>query len=455
MMAREYVRDPESGGALILQHHQAPFVCDCRTPIIYGAGGWGSGKSYALLAKIGVLLSYNRPGHRGAVVLPTGPLLSKFLRAQFVPSFTRLITDYSKTEQVITIAGKREIYFISAFEPERLELLTLAWVCGDEAGLWPHETMRQIVSRVRDPRARVRQVAFVGVPRYGWLHEEFGAPLKPGRAIYRMKTSDNKRVPAEYIESLVAACPSRLRECYLDGEFVAPGGNVYPEFCDVHIIAWDDAAVRPVKTVAAIDWSPRTPHVLIAQIVGDGVIPRVSKLSQQHAGAAVVITDELVVDGSNPITVERLAMMIRERGWRIDEIVCDPAGGAAEATSGIDQIRIAQSVLGVRAIMPRTPAQRNIRNGIDHVRALLDPAKDGTPRLYISQRVEAKYRTLPHHIRNRSVVNAMRSYTYPDDIRSSDPVKDGVVDHAADCVRYLAVMYFPIARLVASAQSSL
>lgn len=454
-MRREHVLDPEAGGPLLLQPHQAPFVCDCRTPIIYGAGGWGSGKSYALLAKIGVLASYNRPRHRGAVVLPTGPLLSKFLRAQFLPAFVRLITDYSKSERVVTLAGGREIYFISAFEPERLELLTLAWVCGDEAGLWPSETLRQVISRVRDSRARVRQVAFVGVPRYGWLHSEFGSPLRPGRAVYRMRTVDNKRVPVGYIESLIEACPNRLRECYLDGEFVAPGGSVYPEYGERHIIAWDDAAVRPTKTVAAIDWSPRTPHVLIAQIVGDGVIPRASKLSPQHAGAAVVISDELVLDGSTPITTERLAMTIRERGWRIDEIVCDPAGRAAEATSGVDQIRIAQSVLGVRVIMPRTAAQRSVRNGIDHVRALLDPAKDGVPRLYISYRVEQQYKALPHHIRNRSIVAAMRSYMYPDDVRSDEPIKDGISDHAVDCVRYLAVMYFPIARLVASAASSL
>lgn len=454
---RELVRNPEDGGPLLIQKHQAPFLCDMRSRMVYGAGGWGSGKSFALLAKIGALLSYNPPGSRGAVILPTGPLLAKFMRAQFLPAFRHLITDYSKSERVATIVGDREVYFISAFEPERLELLTLAWAVGDEAGLWPQEALRQVVSRVRDPRAVIRQIAFVGVPRYGWLHEEFGGELKPGRALYRMRTADNKLLPEDYVDSLIAACPARLRDCYLEGMFVAPGGNVFPEYDEAkHIIPWDDS-VRALKTVAAIDWSPRTPHVLIVQITGDVTIGgnRVTKLLPQHAGSAMVIVDEMVLDGSTPITTERLAMTIRERGWKINEFVCDPAGNAAEATSGIDQVRVAQSVLGVRALWPRTAPQRSVRNGIDHVRALLDPAKDGIPRLYISRKVEAQYKSLPSHLRSRSVVHAMRAYAYPDDSTSDEPVKDGVVDHAVDCVRYCAVMYFQISRLVASARSVL
>lgn len=457
---REVIRDPENTDApLVLQPHQWAYASDIRPGIVYGAGGWGSGKSYALLVKIGLLLSYNPPGTRGAIVLPTGPLLSKFMRAQFMPAFRRLLSDFSKSEMVATIHGDREIFFISAFEPERMELLTLAWAVGDEAGLWPHETMRQMVSRVRDPRARYRQVSFVGVPRYGWLHDEFcGVTDSSGdRRTYRLKTSDNAKAPPQYLDSLLSACPARMRKCYLEGEFVAPGGNVFPEYDEgKHIIAWDDSKPQ-AKTIAAIDWSPRTPHVLIIQIVQDSTIDgkSVTKLSPQHAGAAMVIADELVLDGSTPLTVEKICMEIKSRGWKVAEVICDPAGGAAEATSGIDQIRIAQAALGVRVLYSTTRAQRDIRNGVEHVRALLEPGKDSVPRLYISKSVLAKAQTLPHHLRSRSVVNALRMYSYPQisDGKpvSNTPVKDGITDHACDCVRYAAVWYFPVSRLSASA----
>ena len=186
---------------------------------------------------------------------------------------------------------------------------------------------------------------------------------------------------------------------------------------------------------------------------------RVTKcLERGHHFAAMVVADEMVLDGTEPLTVDRICLEIRKRGWRLDEFVCDPAGRSAEATSGVDQIAVAKSILGVQARFRTDPAGRSVRNGIEHVKALLDPAKDSTPRLYVARDVVARAHTLPAHLKQRSLPFAIRAYSYPEDKAgkpvSSEPVKDGVTDHAMDCVRYASVWYFPMARLMAGAVST-
>jgi len=53
--------------------------------------------------------------------------------------------------------------------------------------------------------------------------------------------------------------------------------------------------------------------------------------------------------------------------------------------------------------------------------------------------------------RRRSVCKALRGYSYPDVKEGKavvqEPHKDGVTDHACDCLRYLAINFFPILRL--------
>jgi len=454
----QYLRDPENPDArLTLQAHQCPFVLDMTAEEIFGSGGWGSGKSYALIQKIALLCSQNPPGTKGIVVLPTGPLLSKFIRNYFKPAFSEYIVKFNKTELVAEMPAGREIYFISAFEWERIQVITAAWAAGDEIGLWDEEAYLHIVGRVRDRRALFPQKAFTGVAYYHpWIVEKFAVDTDRCRR-YRMRTTDNKMVLPGYTDSIIASCPAGQVDCYINGDFVQPGGTVYPEWSeDRHLIDWPES--RQFFTFAVYDWSPRTPHVLIFQLPDVsfmGPAGMVNKLRPGHRGTAMVLVDELVLDGSNPLTVERICMLTRERGWPLAEFVCDPAGLSAEATSGIDQIRKAKEILGIHARYATDPARRSVRNGIEHMRTLLDPAIDHIPRFYVSRKVHERAQSLPKHLKNRAFTAAIRIYSYPEnkDRRpvSSDPVKDGISDHAMDCGRYGAVWYMPIARLMANA----
>jgi hypothetical protein len=198
-----------------------------------------------------------------------------------------------------------------------------------------------------------------------------------------------------------------------------------------------------------IDWSPRTPHVLFKQLLPVGyhvkpgvVLPPPPKHTAWSYGGSVTF-DEIILDGSEQaITTERLCEHIRAKGYQLSWAEGDPAGRGVEATSGVDQVAIARQVLGLNFKFPPHNL-RNISDGIQHVKALLEPVQ-GPPRLYFA-------RKLAENRSPRGVWNALRGYSYP---RAKDgkplgesPEKDGITDHASDCERYDAVINFPIARL--------
>jgi hypothetical protein len=306
--------DPEDQDSpLFLQDYQIAPLHE-KSHFEFVAGGWGSGKTYFLLAKIFQLCFANPPHTRGAVILPTGPLLSKFLRAQFMPAFRHLIVYYNKAENISILPGGREIYFISAFEPQRLEAITLAWCCGDEAGLWDHEVFRRMDARTRDKRATYQQIAFVGLPLWGWLQEEFDG-TNPRRTLYHISTDENKKTHPDYYGNLLESCPASQRDCYLGGRFMMPGGRVFSEIKpEVHDIPW---RFRPdFQTVPFVDYSPRTPHVLFAQLLPPGTEIGGKKLDRFSASrdfSGMVIVDEMVPDGSREArTTEKVGLAIRD-----------------------------------------------------------------------------------------------------------------------------------------------
>ena len=239
-------------------------------------------------------------------------------------------------------------------------------------------------------------------------------------------------------------CPARLRRAYIDGYFVPPGGSVYPEFDEGnHVKDWDFR--QEMETGVLIDWSPRNPCALFVQI-----LPSVAQFNRTDAANAktslsgAIVFDELHPDGrDSAITTEKLCSLIRAKGYPLHWAICDPAGKGVEATSGTNQIAIARQMLNTRIVYTEKAELRRLQNGIDMVKAMLDPLA-GPPRLYFARNLMADHRP-------RSVINAIRAYSYPkaEDGKpmSAEPVKDGISDHAMDCIRYLVINKFPVARM--------
>jgi hypothetical protein len=379
----------------------------------------------------------------------------EFVNTQLVPMLSDFVVSHNKSEHTIYMPDGGRIVYASASDAEsvrRIEQINAAWTAADEAGLMSRDIFVRLAARARDERAVKRRHMYAGTPIWGWLKDEFEGRDDEERRIIHASTRENPYLPEDYIANLQSSCPARLARAYIEGHFVPPGGSVYAEFDDtIHVVDWTHRSNLP--TVASIDWSPRVPHILIAQMLPDGTEVsgrRLSRLIPGHEFAGLVVCDEIVLDGSKlAITREVLLSELLRRGYALDHFVCDPAGNAAQSSTTVTDIRRAVEMLGIQPRMPRGSASRSIQAGIAHVQNMLMPM-DRVPRIYFARDMCDRARTYATHVKGRASINAIMAYGYPEDDTSAVPVKDGVSDHFCDCLRYLCVVHFVADRLLST-----
>jgi hypothetical protein len=435
-----YLRNPLDADKLLVPTQIQYDVAFSPAANTYFAAGWSGLKTWAMLYSIYILLIKNY-GLTGLIVLPTEKMVSEFVDQLFEPAFARMGFEWrSKRDRRAWVLGG-EVVFLSGHVPERIESYTAAWGVADEIGLMSRTVWTKLVARTRDPRAVYRKVKLFGTPYYGWLSDAFGKRDDSECKIYHSRTVDNPYISQEFIDSLSATCPASQRAAYLDGQFVSPSSVVWPEFGERHLVDWSyDYYVTTVtghrirsEIGALIDWSPRHPKVLFAQIVPAGVVIGHEITTQPTA----VIVDELQPDGHRQaIDTRTLCQQILARGYPLSWVIADPAGKQVEASSGIAQATIAQAELGMKLTYP---PERSIQIGIDHVRLALAPI-NGMPRILISKELATE--THP-----RGVVNSARTYAYSQDKDgkplAETPKEDGIAEDASDLMRYLAVTKCP------------
>lgn len=422
-----------------LDEHQWQFATmPSYSPFL--AGGWGSGKSVALATFILVSAYHNPPGTAGIVVLPTDRLLRQFIDVIMKPMAGPLFLSENKKDGVIRLVGDRTLYTITGHVPERIEGYTACYAGIDEPGLMSSLVFAKLAARTRDPKATWRRIGITGVPVWGWLKEEFDGKHNRQRYIIHCGTQDNTYLTDEGRASIIDQCPAYMRQSYVHGHFSPPGGIVYPSFGERNIIPWTWS--RYFETVVIFDWSPRTPHVLFGQILPqgtehsalEGAAPR-GKLNR----TSVVIYDEIILGGPDTvITTPALCRHVKAKGYPLGFAIGDPAGRAVEATSGKSNMQTVIRELQI-PFKPVPKAMRDVRVGIEHVNLALEPMT-GHPTLLVSESLAQKQSP-------RSVVPAFRGYSYPQQKDgkplSDEPDKDGVTDHAMDCVRYLVCTVLP------------
>lgn len=458
--------DPKTGRRMSPELYQLDFALSpARATLL--SGGWGSGKTYAEMLFIATAAEMAGPGSIGIVVLPTYPHMSKWLREIFLPAFRPYIVEHVKSERIIVLEGNRQIYYQSATDPQSLQITSADWAVIDEAHLMPAEIWHHVVGRVRGHAGSARRIGVVSLPRIGWLSDEFHRPEYEGegtaekRLLYA-ETRWNKHADATYIADLEAACPARMRDAYLMGRFVPAGGSVWPEFQESrHVIPWQyetqvatfDGHLVNTGIILSIDWSPRSPHVQFWHRVPAGIRMPDGRVTQ---GDIAVLVDEIYPDGYlQAVTTARLCHEVkkhaRDKGYKLDLAVCDPAGKAVQSATGESDMTIAHRELGIRVLGSGHP----VGVGIAHVQWALDPLQ-GHPRLFISRDLVAH----PYDPRRveRSTFKAIQAYSYPEIRRGArvgtEPVKDGVSDHACDPTRYLAYYLWPQDRLSADVWSA-
>lgn len=415
------------------------------------AGGWGSGKTWWLLAEA-LRNTARNPGLPGAIVSPTYPLQRRTIMRAIVDLFPGathwptgrddarqalgpLVKDWSSRDRVLRMWNDAEILFGSAEDPGSLEGASYAWGCLDEPRLIRHEAWRIFNSRIRDSRSKKLRRSVAGVPAYGWMWEEFGRDL-PGRRVVRASTQDNPHLPAGYVQHLNLS--DRLARAYLHGEFVVLDGVVFWNYGDESVL---DVQVDPSRpSFGFMDFGGRKPYFgLIQEQPGpDGAL------------CEVVVEEVVSADILEAKHARDIAAWLRGMGVVMLDCYCDPAGRARSAQTGLSSLStyrdiwLDEGVLSGQMLHPKGPIERHIPNGVEATRARIQ-GHDGTRRLFVAKKLTEPERTTRYPVGTVGIHGALMGYAYPKN-RPTDnvPAKDGVFDHPADALRYYVVGRFGV-----------
>lgn len=414
--------------------------------IVLLAGGWGSGKTWWLIAEA-LRNAARNPGLHGVIVSPTYPLQRRTVMRAIVDLFPGathwptgrdaatdalgpLVKDWSSRDRVLRLWNDSEIVLASAEDPGSLEGASYAWACLDEPRLIRHEAWRILNARVRDPRSSKLRRSLSGVPSYGWMWEEFGREL-PGRRVVRASTADNPHLPPGYIQHLNLS--DRMARAYLHGEFVVMEGVVFWNYDEDSIV---DTKVDPGRpTFGFMDFGGRKPYFGLVQEV-EGEDGEVREVVVEEVVSANILESRHATD---------IAKWLQGMGVTMLDCYCDPAGKARNSQTGISSLAtyrdiwLKHGVLAGDMLHPLGPVERHIPNGVEATRARIQ-GHDGTRRLFVAKHLTESERTTTYPADTVGIHGALMGYAYPKN-RPSDnmPKKCGVFDHPCDALRYYVV----------------
>lgn len=230
---------------MLVSRASAPQAAFVNTKAQFPAfvGGFGSGKTNAGIMRA-MKLKFANPFQDVAYYLPTYDLVRMIGYPRFSAILRGAGVRYSlnKAEHVISIAGNGRIIFRTLDNPDRIvgyevadsivdELDTLKTI--DAARAW-----QQIIARNRQkkPGGALNTVGVATTPEgFRFVYERWAKEPTEGYELIKASTYSNERnLPAGYIDSLKRSYPAQLINAYIEGEFVnLTSGAVYPDFSRV------------------------------------------------------------------------------------------------------------------------------------------------------------------------------------------------------------------------------
>jgi len=181
------------------------------------------------------------PRQKVGYYLPTYPLINDIV----VPRFEEFLSDkgirytYNKKDKELKIDRLGSIILRTMDNPERIVGYEHADAICDELDTLNIEkatnVWRKITARNREkkPDGSQNTLASVTTPEgFKFMYENWQKDPKPGFEMIRASTYSNQRnLPANYINDLISQYPAQLIQAYIHGEFVnLANKSVYSEF---------------------------------------------------------------------------------------------------------------------------------------------------------------------------------------------------------------------------------
>ena len=218
---------------------QREFLEDEEHRILGYIGGFGSGKSYALAAKL-IFLGLANPGATLMACEPTFPMIRTVLIPAMDQALDQWDIEYSfraspQPEYCLDLpTGKVTILCQSAENYQRIRGQNIAAAVWDEADTSPVDTAQKagemLLARMRT--GSVNQLAIASTPEgFRYCYRNFKENPGPDKRQITVNTMDNPHLPAEFVPSLERNYPAQLIAAYLRGEYVNLAScALYPEF---------------------------------------------------------------------------------------------------------------------------------------------------------------------------------------------------------------------------------
>ena len=218
---------------------QREFLDDEEHRILSYLGGFGSGKSWALAAKL-IFLGLRNPGQTLMACEPTFPMIRTVLIPALDGALAQWDIDYEfraspqPEYRLMLPTGPITILCQSAENYQRIRGQNIAAAVWDEADTSPVETAQKasemLLARMRT--GNLNQLAIASTPEgFKFCYRTFVEQDGPDKRLIRVKTKDNPHLPPEFIPSLERNYPAQLIAAYLDGNFVNLAScSLYPEF---------------------------------------------------------------------------------------------------------------------------------------------------------------------------------------------------------------------------------
>lgn len=412
---------------------QAQFLGDLENRTVALIGGYGGGKTRA-----GILWLIDRTARNypcaGLYVAPTYPMVRDIAVRTFREVFDQTGIPYvwHRSDSIITfmrMGREHEIYLRSGDRPERLVGFNAGHALLDEPGQMDAEVYDRVIGRVRDPRAKIRQVGLTGTPEgYNWLHHVLIEKPAPGTAVYRARTFDNPFLPKEYIDGMLARYPENLVRQYLSGEFVRLEGNVYSFNRADHVRKCEKAFLPGAQVVVGADFN----------------VGKMAWIAARKLGDELHIFDEIITEDTNTFEQTDLVASALVKRWGADmaghihigmqsresllrEItVCADASGAARRTSATESDHAIIRRAGFNMAGGRSNA--HIR---DRVASVNDRLR--RKRLFVDPSCTETIRVLEQ-----------RGYTADGRPEKNDANPKQDLSHTADALEYVVHHFFPV-----------
>jgi hypothetical protein len=415
---------------------EAFFDDDTPDGYLLFTGGWGSGKTSALVAKMLKLSAINAPlpgiwcvpdyNHVHDTILPTLTAPDPDTgRPWFLSA-----SDFSYHQQSgndgpahrFCWRGGGQIWFVSGENADSIAGPNVAFCGTDEPGSINQKAWRNTVARVRHNAAKLRQKIAAGTPEgLNYLADLFGPDRAEGYHVYRMDTRDNPNLPPSYLEQVMANATEAELAAYLEGKFVnMVGALAYSAFSAEHQMRADLAADPALPLRVSFDFNVNPMTVVVGQQIAG---PRGVEF---HVLRSIALMGSTVMDACD-------ALVRHYPAWPAGVVVYGDASGKNRShqslRSNYDIIRERLTPLGPFTLKVPT-ANPAVALRVNSVNVLCRNAK-GETRLWLAGDPKAP-RTAPTRELVKSLQGTVKK-SGTDDIQK----KPGeTVSHLSDALGY-------------------